>query len=218
MQLPDGAAARGLPPHQSQHGGARPGRPPPGRLRGEPPGPRHLRGRAARRRTRGAPRAASSASSRTPSTARGGSGSPRMSCSPRWPPAPRRGGRGSRPRARALLIECNQAELTRYRDQLEAELPLHVERMLVEEFEARAPREPGLFEGYRVVITTFFHIHEVKRAMPAGRPSDGGVARRRRASPRCCASPSCPRARPWASSATAPRAARIFCARSSRRA
>ena len=73
-------------------------------------------------------------------------------------------------KAHALLIECNHAELTRYRDQLEAELPLRVERMLVEEFEARAPREPGLVKGYRVVITTFFHIHEVKRAMPPEGP------------------------------------------------
>ena len=68
------------------------------------------------------------------------------------------------------MIECNHAELARYRDQLEAELPLQVERMLVEEFEARAPREPALLKGVRVVITTFFHIHEVKRAMPLGGP------------------------------------------------
>lgn len=80
-------------------------------------------------------------------------------------------GRTHKPaKARALLIECNHAELARYRDQLETELPLHVERMLVEEFEARAPQEPGLLKGYRVVITTFFHIHEVKRAMPLGGP------------------------------------------------
>ena len=80
-------------------------------------------------------------------------------------------GRTGKPvKARALLIECNHAELARYRDQIEAELPLHVERMLVEELEARAPREPELFKGYRAVITTFFHIHEVKRAMPLGGP------------------------------------------------
>src|SRR5205823_6049450 len=69
-----------------------------------------------------------------------------------------------------LLIECNHAELTRYRDQLEAELPLSVERMLVEEFEPRAAREPEFVRGYRAVLTTFFHIHEVKRAMPPGGP------------------------------------------------
>jgi DNA-binding transcriptional regulator YhcF (GntR family) len=80
-------------------------------------------------------------------------------------------GRSAKPaRARALLIECNHAELTRYRDQIEAELPLNVERMLVDEMETRAGREPDLFKGYRVVITTFFHIHEVKRAMPLDGP------------------------------------------------
>ena len=80
-------------------------------------------------------------------------------------------GRPGKPvRARALLIECNHAELLRYRDQIESELPLRVERMLVEEMQARAPREPDLFEGYRAVITTFFHIHEVRRAVPAGGP------------------------------------------------
>lgn len=77
---------------------------------------------------------------------------------------------GKAARTRVLLIECNHAELTRYRDQLEAELPVSVERILVEEFEARAPREPALLEGCRVVITTFFHVHEVKRAMPPGGP------------------------------------------------
>jgi DNA-binding transcriptional regulator YhcF (GntR family) len=73
-------------------------------------------------------------------------------------------------RRRALLVECNHAELSRYREQLERELPLQVDRMLVEEFEARAASEPGLVDRYRVVITTFFHIHEVKRAMPPGGP------------------------------------------------
>lgn len=77
---------------------------------------------------------------------------------------------GKTARARALLVECNHQELSRYRDQLEAELPLVVERMLVEEFEARAPHEPGLLDGCRVVVTTFFHVHEVKRAMPPGGP------------------------------------------------
>jgi GntR family transcriptional regulator len=74
------------------------------------------------------------------------------------------------PRERAVLVECNDAELARYRDELEAELPLQVDRMLVEELEARAARDPGFLKTYRVVITTFFHIHEVKRVMPADGP------------------------------------------------
>jgi hypothetical protein len=74
------------------------------------------------------------------------------------------------PRARALLIECNAPELSHYREQIEEELPLQVDRLLVEELETRLAREPGLLEGYRVVITTFFHIHEVKRALPPDGP------------------------------------------------
>src|SRR5215470_6371082 len=73
-------------------------------------------------------------------------------------------------RQRAVLVECNDAELARYRDELEAELPLHVDRMLVEEFEAKAGRDPGFLKSYRVIITTFFHIHEVKRRMPVDGP------------------------------------------------
>ena len=37
--------------------------------------------------------------------------------------------------------------------------------MLVDELEAKVARDPGFLKGYRVVITTFFHIHEVKRVM-----------------------------------------------------
>jgi hypothetical protein len=73
-------------------------------------------------------------------------------------------------RRRAILVECNDAELARYRDELEAELPLQVDRMLVGEFEVKAARDPGFLKGYRAVITTFFHIHEVKRVMPPDGP------------------------------------------------
>jgi GntR family transcriptional regulator len=71
---------------------------------------------------------------------------------------------------RAVLVECNQPELSRYREQLEEELPLHVDRLLVEEFQARIARDPGFLKDYRTVITTFFHIHEVKKALPQGAP------------------------------------------------
>jgi DNA-binding transcriptional regulator YhcF (GntR family) len=72
-------------------------------------------------------------------------------------------------RARALLVECNYPELSRYREQLEEELPLTVDRLLVEDLETRL-HEPGFLKGYRVVITTFFHIHEVKHALPLDGP------------------------------------------------
>jgi len=81
------------------------------------------------------------------------------------------GARSGKPRrVRALLIECNPEELARYREDLEAELPLSIDRMLADELPARVAEEPGLLKGYRVIITTFFHIHEVKRMVPADGP------------------------------------------------
>jgi len=71
-------------------------------------------------------------------------------------------------RTRALVIECNWPEVSRFREELEAELPLAVDRMLVEDLTERARRDPSFVRemvGYGVVITTFFHIHEVKAAL-----------------------------------------------------
>ena len=68
-------------------------------------------------------------------------------------------------RTRALLIECNWPEVSRFREELEAELPLAVDRMLVEDLTQRARRDPSFVREYGVVITTFFHIHEVKAAL-----------------------------------------------------
>jgi GntR family transcriptional regulator len=73
-------------------------------------------------------------------------------------------------RVRALLVECNWEELARYREELEAALPVSVDRVLVEELPARMVQEPGFLTGYRVVVTTFFHIHDVKAAIPADGP------------------------------------------------
>lgn len=71
---------------------------------------------------------------------------------------------------RAVLVECNHPELAHYREQLEAELPLRIDRLLVEELQARVAKDPEFVRGYRVVITTFFHIHEVKAILPVGAP------------------------------------------------
>jgi len=80
-------------------------------------------------------------------------------------------GRSPRPaRWPVLLVECNQPELSHYRQQLEEELPVRVDRLLVGEFQARLAENPQCLQGYRVIVTTFFHIHEVKQALPAGAP------------------------------------------------
>jgi DNA-binding transcriptional regulator YhcF (GntR family) len=73
-------------------------------------------------------------------------------------------------RDRVLLVECNWEELSRYRDELEAELPVTVDRILVDELPGRLAQEPEPLRGYRVVVTTFFHVHEVKGAVAGARP------------------------------------------------
>ena len=77
--------------------------------------------------------------------------------------------RTSRERMRVLLVECNQPELARFHEQIEEQLPVTVDRLLVEDLEARL-REPGFLKSYRVVVTTFFHVHEVKKALPLDGP------------------------------------------------
>ena len=74
-----------------------------------------------------------------------------------------------RNRTRVLLVECNHSELSRYREQLEEELPVTVDRLLVEDLPSRV-REHSFLKDYRAVITTFFHIHEVKQALPLDGP------------------------------------------------
>ncbi len=84
--------------------------------------------------------------------------------------APQAGRRPRAPKLRALLVECNWEELNRYRETIEAELPLAVDRVLVDELEKRIAEDPAFLAGYRVVVTTFFHIHEVKAAVPSDGP------------------------------------------------
>ncbi|MCI0547463.1 MAG: GntR family transcriptional regulator [Candidatus Rokubacteria bacterium] len=84
--------------------------------------------------------------------------------------APAPGARKPAPKARLLLVECNWAELSRYGAEIEAELPVSTDRLLVEDLPRRVAAEPGFLRTYRAVVTTFFHIHEVKRALPPGSP------------------------------------------------
>lgn len=66
---------------------------------------------------------------------------------------------------RAVLVECNWEELSRYREELEGELPLAVDRILIEELAERYRSAPGFLRGYSVVITTLFHLTEVKKIL-----------------------------------------------------
>jgi DNA-binding transcriptional regulator YhcF (GntR family) len=79
--------------------------------------------------------------------------------------APTAGARKATKRVRALVVECNSEELSRFRDELEAELPLSADRMLVDELTERVRRDSSFVREFSVVVTSFFHIREVKAAL-----------------------------------------------------
>ena len=69
---------------------------------------------------------------------------------------------GARPQEKVpiLFIECTRAELDQFSAELEDQLPVEVERVLIEELEERISgvEDPP----WRLAVTTFFHIHEVQ--------------------------------------------------------
>lgn len=68
-------------------------------------------------------------------------------------------------KTRAVLVECNWEELRRYGEELEAELPLAVDRILLEELAERHRTAPGFLRDYPLLLTTSFHLHEVKKTL-----------------------------------------------------
>ena len=62
-----------------------------------------------------------------------------------------------------LFVECNLPELEQYKAELEEQLPVTVEAVLLEELENRVleAQEPS----WRLVVTTFYHVHEIERLM-----------------------------------------------------
>ena len=72
--------------------------------------------------------------------------------------APYAGMRPRPARVRALLVECNWEELTRYREELETALPVSVDRVLAEELENRLDARRRSLERLREGVV---HAHAV---------------------------------------------------------
>jgi GntR family transcriptional regulator len=62
-----------------------------------------------------------------------------------------------------LFVECTSPELDQFSADLEDQLPVEVEKVLVEDLPARLSREEE--PPWRMAVTTFFHIHEVQEMM-----------------------------------------------------
>jgi GntR family transcriptional regulator len=72
---------------------------------------------------------------------------------------------GVRPqeKTRILFVECTSPELEQFSAELAEQLPVEVEKVLLEDLSARVGRETE--PPWRLAVTTFFHIHEVQELM-----------------------------------------------------
>jgi hypothetical protein len=72
---------------------------------------------------------------------------------------------GVRPQEKVpiLFVECTGAELEQLSVELEEQLPVEVEKVLVEDLPARLSGEEK--PPWRMAVTTFFHVHEVQELM-----------------------------------------------------
>ncbi len=66
---------------------------------------------------------------------------------------------------RALFTECNRPQLRRFSQELEETLPLDVDTLLLPNLERAYRRSPGFLTRYALVVTTFWHIHEVQKLL-----------------------------------------------------
>jgi GntR family transcriptional regulator len=69
---------------------------------------------------------------------------------------------GAKPQEKTpiLFVECTRAELDQFSSELEEQLPVEVERVLLEDLCDRVSGAVDL--PWRLAVTTFFHIHEVQ--------------------------------------------------------
>jgi len=69
------------------------------------------------------------------------------------------------PKVRALFTECNRPQLRQFSRELEQTLPLRVDTALIPDLQQKYRRSPGFLKRYGLVITTFWHIHEVQKLL-----------------------------------------------------
>ena len=74
-----------------------------------------------------------------------------------------RAGAAPREKTKILFVECTREELEQFSDELEAQLPVDVERVLLADLPARLSE--GGEPPWTFAVTTFFHVHEVQDMM-----------------------------------------------------
>ena len=63
-------------------------------------------------------------------------------------------------KTKILFVECTSPELDQFSVELEEQLPVEVEKVLIEDLPARLSGDET--PPWRVAVTTFFHVHEVQ--------------------------------------------------------
>src|SRR5215207_8442008 len=74
-----------------------------------------------------------------------------------------RAGTEIREKTKILFVECTRAELDQLAAELEEQLPVEVEKVLVEDLAKKISGKEEL--PWRFAVTTFFHVHEVQEVM-----------------------------------------------------
>ncbi len=72
---------------------------------------------------------------------------------------------GAKPKEKSpvLFVECTVSDLEQFSAELEEQLPVEVEKVLLEDLPGRLAVEGK--RPWRMAVTTFFHVHEVEDAM-----------------------------------------------------
>ena len=74
-----------------------------------------------------------------------------------------RSGAEAREKTKILFVECTREELDQFSDELEGQLPVDVERVLLEDLPGRLSEDGE--PPWALAVTTFFHVHEVQDLM-----------------------------------------------------
>ena len=74
-----------------------------------------------------------------------------------------RAGAAPREKTKILFVECTREELEQFSDELEGQLPVDVERVLLEDLPGRLAEDGE--PPWALAVTTFFHVHEVQELM-----------------------------------------------------
>jgi GntR family transcriptional regulator len=69
------------------------------------------------------------------------------------------------PRPRLLFVECNQPQVDLFSAELKKALSVHIDGMLLQDLKRMVRRTLGSIQRYALVITTFYHIHEVQTSL-----------------------------------------------------